>query len=370
MRGAPCDAAIVGGLSVLQSALSAIPSPQGVASLIEAGLARVPGVSSVRVSVEVEPRGGAEPPPDGLRFRLETPHGRYGWLDVRVRDRAAFQPYEPYVANLANAIALNAESAHQRRRLEDLVRENADLLRQTREALRAREQLTEIVSHDLRNPLATVALGLDLLQGAAQQMEGGEAIARRIPPMRTAVAQMKRLVSDLLDFERVRGGRLSIERACISASSLLAEAAELLRPLADEKGVALTWLEAPPGVEIDCDRGRILQVLANIVGNAIKFTPRGAAIQVSATRDDGVLRIVVRDSGPGIAPEFLPKVFERYAQQDRGDMRGSGLGLAIAKGIVEAHGGEIGVESELGKGTAVHFTVPIVDHGAAVARGS
>lgn len=353
------DPAVVARLVVLHSAFSAMPLPRGVASLVEAGVARVPGVAGVHLVVVDEPLEGGIPPPEGLRFPLETMRCCYGWLDVRVADEAAFEPYAAYLSNLANAIAHHAEGIHQRRCLKALARENLDLYTRACDALRAREQLTEVVSHDLRSPLASVALGLDLLQRAADQLEGGEAIARRIPPMQAAVAQMTRLVSDLLDLESVRRGQLSIERAPAGVRALLAEAEGLLRPLADEKGVALTWTACAPDVEILCDRARILQVLSNLVGNAIKFTPKGGCVHVATARERGDLRVTVCDSGPGIAPEFLPRIFERYAQEDPRAGRGFGLGLAIAKGIVEAHGGVIDVASEQGKGTAVHFTLPL-----------
>lgn len=356
MTDAPCDPAIIGRLAVLQSALFALPFPSGATSLVEAGVERVPGVGRARLTIAAEPLDPAEPPPDGLRFQLQTSHGRYGWFDVQVTDHDAFAPYEPYVSNLANAIALHAE--------------NCALYWQAREALQARERLTEIVSHDLRSPLTSVALGLDLLQRAALDLEGGERVARRVPPMRTAIEHMKRLIADLLDFDRVRAGRLWIERAPVGVRALFAEAAELLRPLADEKGVMLSWAERAPDAEVQGDHGRLVQVLANLVGNAVKFTPAGGGIQVASARDAGRLRITVCDSGPGIAPEFLPRVFERYAQQKRGDARGVGLGLAIARGIVEAHGGEIGIASELCKGTTVYFTLPLsAEAGSAPARG-
>jgi signal transduction histidine kinase len=352
-----CDPAVVGGLAVLQSALPAMPMPHGVASLVAAGVARVPGVAGASLAIEPEPREAPEPSSDVYRFRLDTPRRCYGRLDVRVSDRAALEPYEPYLWNLANAIALHAEGVEQRRRLEDLARENADLYEKARAAVRAREHLIAVVSHDLRSPLAAVSLGLDLLERAVRQLPGGEAPARRFAPMHAAVDQMKRLVTDLLDFDRLQHGHLPIGRAPTALSPLLAECVDVLRPIAETKGVSLSCTGAPD-IEIDCDRGRILQALANVVGNAVKFTPSGGSVDLVACADEAELRLTVRDTGPGIAPEFLPRVFEQYAQQDRSDARGVGLGLAIAKGIVEAHGGTIGVASALGRGTSVTFTLP------------
>lgn len=544
--GAPCDPAVIGGLSVLQSAFSVMPLPEGVASLIESGVARVPGVCRARLTVGIEPVASeSEPFSPGLRFPLDTPRARYGLLDVHVADSATIAPYEPYLSNLANAIALHAEGVHQRRRLEELVHdvrklnedlkavlaertrrseslrflaeasrvmvssldaeklvarlpslaathfggfcvidvvredgsldavavahldpemadrfrefrrrfprspsapggpqdlartgraileadvteerltalfpdegqrdlalalgiksylsmplqtrgrvlgvltifgtgrqlderdldtvedfaarvalalEHADLYRQAREAVLDREHVIAIVSHDLRSPLASIGLGLALLQQATAGKEGGEVVARRVVPMLTGVRQMKRLLTDLHDFERIRKGHLPIEKAPAGVGDLLTEIVEQHRALADEKGISLTCDAGGAADEVLCDRQRILQVLANLVGNAIKFTPAGGNIEVAASTGDGELCVIVRDTGPGIAPAFLPRVFDRYAQQEGSDSRGLGLGLAIAKGIVEAHGGSIGVQSELGKGTAVRFTLPL-----------
>ena len=129
----------------------------------------------------------------------------------------------------------------------------------------------------------------------------------------------------------------------------------MLRPLAAEKGIDLV-ARAIPG-DVSCDRGRVQQVLSNLVGNAIKFSPPGGRVTMAARQDGPRVRFEVVDTGPGIAAADQVKLFDRFWQSDRGDRRGIGLGLSIAKGLVEAHGGQIGVESTVGAGSTFWFTI-------------
>jgi signal transduction histidine kinase len=130
--------------------------------------------------------------------------------------------------------------------------------------------------------------------------------------------------------------------------------------LARPKSIRLEWRLEQPAWSVLADRGRALQVLSNLVGNAIKFTPEGGAVHIAARADGTAVRFAVRDSGPGITPEHLPHVFDRFWKADRAMTRGTGLGLFIAKGVGEAHGGRIWVESEPGRGAVFYFTLPIV----------
>jgi signal transduction histidine kinase len=346
------DPAILGDLLVLESAFPLLPFPDGVASLLEAGVARVPGVSRARLHLRLGPSDPEEPEAEGRRFLLCTPYGRYGRLDVALAHPAAFAPYEPYLANLVNAVAVHVESEAQRRRQEELCRE-------VQEAVRDRERLLAVVSHDLRTPLTSLTFSLEALERATRGLEAGEIVARAARPMRAALERMSHLVADLLDLERIRVSRLSLDTAPVRSGALVAETVELHRPLAEQRGIALAALGAELELEVSCDRERVLQALGNLVGNALKFTPCGGRVEISAQPVDGAVRLAVRDTGPGIAPAMLPRIFERHAQGQPGDARGLGLGLAIAKGIVEAHGGAIELESELGRGTAVSFTLPL-----------
>src|SRR5262249_43775309 len=147
----------------------------------------------------------------------------------------------------------------------------------------------------------------------------------------------------------------------VDAGALVREAAEVHRPLAQEKGLTLDEdVDDAPGAVVRADRDRIVQVFGNLVGNAVKFTPSGGRIVVGARRAAGEVRFRVADGGGGIAPEHLPRVFER-GYRGPSKERGLGFGLSIAKGIVEAHGGTIEVASEVGRGTTVTFTLPRAD---------
>jgi signal transduction histidine kinase len=171
--------------------------------------------------------------------------------------------------------------------------------------------------------------------------------------------RMSRLIQDLLDVQRMDSGRLEIERRPVSARALLVDAHEMLRPLAEKEGISLTLAVPPELPTISADPNRLHQVLGNLVGNAIKFTPKHGSILLRGEEVEGEVRIEVSDTGPGISADQLPHVFGQFWQASRTDRRGIGLGLAIAKGIVESHDGRIWVESVLGEGSSFFFTVPV-----------
>jgi PAS domain S-box-containing protein len=226
---------------------------------------------------------------------------------------------------------------------------------EARDAVQARDEVLAVVSHDLRNPLNAIGMSVDLLRfqlGAGADPTVIAALER----VRRLVRNMDILIRDLLDVSAMEAGSFTIERKPREVREVVDLALDMLEPSAAEKGVELV-VEAP-GAErrVACDRDRLLQVLSNLLGNAIKFTPSGGRVRlgVESTRD--AVLVSVHDSGPGIPEEHLPNLFDRFWK--RGSLEGAGLGLAIAKGIVEAHGGRIWVESEVGRGTAFYFTVP------------
>jgi PAS domain S-box-containing protein len=234
--------------------------------------------------------------------------------------------------------------------------ENARLFTAAEQATRARDQMLGVVAHDLRNPLGTILMGSELLADTLAQ----EAPARRqLEMMRRAGERMKRLIQDLLDIKRIEGGRLAVEPRPVPAGALLAEAVEMLRPLAASSAIALELAAADELPPVSADPHRIHQVLSNLIGNAIKFTPRGGTITVSGEPVAREVRLAVSDTGPGIPAEQLPHIFAQFWQGAHTDRRGIGLGLSIAKGIVEAHDGRIWVESVLGRGSSFYFTLPI-----------
>jgi signal transduction histidine kinase len=176
-----------------------------------------------------------------------------------------------------------------------------------------------------------------------------------------AAEQMDALIRDLLDVNRLDAGKLVIASAPVDPSVLLADSLQTLRPLVEEKGISLDLQIEPALPKVMADRERIQQALSNLVGNAIKFSATGSKIVVVPRREADEVVISVIDNGKGIPAEQLPLVFDRYWQSSRTDRQGAGLGLAIAKGIVEAHGGRIWIESTPGEGTTASFTLPFAE---------
>lgn len=235
--------------------------------------------------------------------------------------------------------------------------DNARLYREAQQAVRAREEVLAIVSHDLRNPLNAVMLGASLIRMSDVL---GEEDREQIATIEISAQRMNRLIADLLDVTRLEGGkRLPIEPERVTSSALLDELSNLFRAQAAAADVRLETSLESDDAELWADRHRVMQVLSNLVGNALKFTPKGGAVAVRAHRTDGFFEFEVRDTGPGIPAEHLANIFTPYWQAKRTERMGAGLGLAIAKGIVEAHGGDIGVESAFGSGTSFKFTLPL-----------
>lgn len=246
--------------------------------------------------------------------------------------------------------------------LEDLGRrialalENARLYRQAQDAAAAREHILGVVSHDLRNPVNTIQIATSLLRDANQERRSEN--LKWLDIVHRSTEQMTRMIEDLLDLSSIDSGRFSIAVSELSLSSVLDEAWAMMEPIAQQKKIHLRCEREESSAAIWADSHRILRVFSNLAGNALKFTPEGGTVTLRArSRGEDVL-FGVSDTGPGISPEQLPYVFDRYWQARNGDRRGAGLGLSIAKGIVEAHGGRIWVESTPGKGTTFFFTLP------------
>ncbi|WP_375755090.1 ATP-binding protein [Corallococcus exercitus] len=237
--------------------------------------------------------------------------------------------------------------------------DNARLVGESRRAARAREDLLAVVSHDLKNPLGVVQLGAALLLRGTAGKPGGEAVAKQATRINDAAERMSRLISDLLDWGRLEAGHLPLELGEHTAVALATEALESIRPLAEAKGLHLEADLPAEGLRVKCDRSRVLQVMGNLLGNAVKFTPPGGTLAVKAVMRGGEVSFDVRDTGNGITPDALPHIFDRYWQARDAAARGTGLGLAIAKGLVEAHGGSIRAESILGTGSVFTFTLPV-----------
>ena len=244
--------------------------------------------------------------------------------------------------------------------------DNARLVAQLQSASRARDDLIAMVSHDLRSPLNMVTLASSFLQQVVSSPEPPREQVRTLSErIRRASRQMTALVNDLLDASRIEAGALKVDLRPVPSGELLDEVIESFGP--DAAGKALQLVRGSSADALVCaDRGRLFQVFANLVGNAIKFTPGGGVVSVGSTESGGVVTFAVEDSGPGIPSQHLSLLFDRY-WQPRGvaSREGAGLGLFIAKGIVEAHGGLLRVESEQGRGARFLFTVPVADAAAA-----
>lgn len=236
--------------------------------------------------------------------------------------------------------------------------ENARLLETAQAATQARDDMLAIVSHDLRNPVQTIVMATTLLLELAPSDDRRLAARKQVEIVLRAASRANRLIDDLLDATRIDAGTFSIDVTPTRVEPLLRDAIDLLTPLAAAAHVELTHTfdaDLPLAV---VDAQRILQVFSNLGGNAIKFTPRGGRVQLHASMRDGAVCMTVSDSGRGIAKNDLAHIFDRFWQAHGRQRLGAGLGLWIAKGIVEAHGGTIEVESEANVGTVVRFTLP------------
>jgi two-component system sensor histidine kinase/response regulator len=242
----------------------------------------------------------------------------------------------------------------QRRRLED--------------ALRARDELLAIVSHDLRNPLNAVLLGAHQIESAAEDRDWARA-RKAAGIIAKAVDRMSRLVGDLLDLATLDAGKpLAMNVAQHDLADLVLEISELLEPLAQSNQVTLKT-DLSVATYVLCDRNRVQQVLSNLIGNAIKFTRRRGVIDVAASGRHGEVVVSVRDTGVGMHVDQVPRIFEPYWKADPERGSGAGLGLSIARAIVEAHGGRIWVETEAGSGSSFYFTLRAADASAAAHDG-
>jgi signal transduction histidine kinase len=231
-----------------------------------------------------------------------------------------------------------------------------DARAQAERATQSRDEMLAVVAHELRNPLHTIATGLETI--LKLQPPDDERAVRQLVVMQRTVRSMNRLILDLLDATLMEGGNFVLTRERVAVQPLLNEVLELFEAPARERDISLTW-HAPQAVLcVIGERDRLVQVLSNLIGNAVKFTPPRGRISVHARPLEQALHLSVEDTGPGIPNESLPHLFDRFWQAKRMGRRGTGLGLPIAKAIVEAHGGRIWVESVLGRGTTFHFTVP------------
>jgi signal transduction histidine kinase len=226
-------------------------------------------------------------------------------------------------------------------------------------ALSSREDIMAMVSHDLRSLLGGIALCAELLKLSPTNDTSGTTVQKYAGQIQGFTARMNRLVGDLMDVATIEAGKLTLHRTHRNPALLLRDAMDAFEPAATSMGITLTSESTLAPCASELDHERMLQVLTNLVGNALKFTKRDGRISLKLERHGSDVRFAVADSGSGISPDVIGKVFDRYYQSSPGDRRGLGLGLFIATSIVEGHGGKLWVESESGKGSTFFFTLPI-----------
>ncbi|MBM0108105.1 hybrid sensor histidine kinase/response regulator [Steroidobacter sp. S1-65] len=273
-----------------------------------------------------------------------------------------FKPVDPTVLRHKTDTFIGLDQQRKKLALQyQQLQESESLLR---EAVQAREDVLAVVSHDIRNFLQAIKSGVQMLNKPPEKL-GPEARAAIHGRLSSTVDLMSRVIADLLDMASIRSGRIEVEQRPQIAGQLLNEAVAVHEPLAGQKGIVLVGECDVAGSVVLCDRERILQVFSNLLGNAIKFCRHGDRIKVTMRQVEDCVQASVIDTGPGIASSDLPLVFDAYWSGATNRRSGTGLGLYITKRIVEAHDGRIWIESEPGKGTAVHFTLSLAT-GAAV----
>jgi signal transduction histidine kinase len=280
----------------------------------------------------------------GIRSCMVVPMVRRGNLVGVLRFVRSEGRYE--ADDLALAGELAAHAAH--------ALDNARLFQTARAAITARENLMAVVSHDLRTPVSTIMLATAVLEKMVEPEP-----ARHLSVILRSARRLDRLIGALRDATMIDAGTFTVRPRVQSVRALLDEMLENLRPLCESREVALEVQVDDDVGAIRCDRDRMLQVFGNLIGNACDFVPAHGKVDVRVKREGNCARFSVRDTGPGVAAENLAHLFERFWKGPERGSRGTGLGLFIVKNIVSAQGGRIWVESEPGKGTTFHFTVPL-----------
>lgn len=297
-------------------------------------------------------RGGED-----LRLFAELPVRSAMIVPLRPRGRTsgaiAFYSHRPHrfgADDLALARELAARAA--------LAVDNARLYEAAREAVKARDDVLAVVSHDLGNPLSAIRIGVSLLLRSREGAGTADGGWEYLEGIKKSVEQMERLIRDLLDVKRIEAGQLALKRKRVRPASLIDATVEMMAPLAEAREIELGTRVQRPLPPVEADRERMIQALANLVGNAVKFTEPGGNVEIQCRSRDGEVVFAVVDDGAGIEAADLAHIFDRFWQATRTRVEGGlGLGLAIVKGIVQAHGGRVWAESTPGEGTTVAFAL-------------
>ncbi|MBD8574450.1 GAF domain-containing protein [Pseudomonas syringae] len=280
---------------------------------------------------------------------------------LRLRPRTSFEIWKVEVAGIATPWSHGDLFAARDLRRSALENDLARQVVREQQAVRARDDLVAVVSHDLRSPMTVISMLCGMMQKSfsSEGPHTSRRIASAIDTMQQAASRMNVLLEDLLDTSKIEAGRYTITPRVLEVSQIFDEAYTLLAPLAQDKAVELVFMPCQD-LKVNADPERLFQVLSNLIGNAIKFSPHHGRIIVIAQPCDHDIAFSVRDQGDGIAPEQLPNIFDRYWTLKENNPNGTGLGLYISQGIVKAHGGGLTVESEVGQGSEFRFTIPRV----------
>jgi signal transduction histidine kinase len=248
------------------------------------------------------------------------------------------------------------------RQLRRLERSCEALREATDRAELAQRQLLSVMSHDVRNPLSVILISARMLLRGLDKAPDASTPRRPIEAIERAAEEINNLIQDLLDATSIEAGSLTVLFEPHDASALIAQAVEQLEPLATQKQLTLTCRIGEPSEHLPPvlgDRERILQAISSVVANAFRFTVKGGTVTLGLDVHDDEAHFSIADTGPGIAPEERPLLFARQRPAGARIGQGTGLSMFVAKGIVEAHGGTMWAESELGRGSTFHFTLPV-----------
>jgi hypothetical protein len=283
-----------------------------------------------------------------MEYPLLGRDGVYRWFLTRIA------PLRDGAGRVVRWIGMNTNVDEQKRAIEEArsARDRAE------EATRLKDEFLATLSHELRTPLNAILGWSRLLQSGSVAKEK---VAHGLDSIvRNAFAQ-NQLIEDLLDVSRIISGKMRLSVEMVELAQVVANAVDVVQTAADAKGVRIHSVLDPDAGIIAGDPTRLQQIAWNLLTNAVKFTPKDGRVHVTLRREGSVVELAVADTGAGIAAEFLPYVFDRFRQQDGTITRragGLGLGLAIVKNLVELHGGTVGVESELGKGSRFWVRLP------------
>jgi signal transduction histidine kinase/CheY-like chemotaxis protein len=300
----------------------------------------------------------------GARFCTVVPialrGSRHGSVVLFARRRSLFSADDgELLAGLAAGTALLAERQALLTEQRRLAQELASTVGALEQASQAKSDFMASMSHELRTPLNAIIGFSELMRDEPTEGDMVRVSSEWVEHINRSGQHLLGLINDVLDLTKVEAGRLDLQLEPVELGQAVAESVAGLRPLADRKRIQLS-VETQPGT-VQVDRGRLRQILYNVLSNAIKFTPESGRVHVAASYGDGSARVTIQDSGIGIAPEDQPHVFEEFRQLGDPNLRqgGSGLGLALTRRLVEAHDGTIGFESEVGGGTTFTIELPV-----------